>query len=61
MLTVSPAGKLSKDTRVSTKKIIVFSGLCSLKHRHRRRLGREWLENSPKEKDLGCWLIKDLT
>ncbi|GAB0206954.1 cAMP-dependent protein kinase inhibitor alpha [Grus japonensis] len=26
--------------------------------KHNYRLGREWIESSPEEKDLGCWLMK---
>jgi len=27
----------------------------------KHRLGREWIERSPDEKDLGCWLTRSST
>jgi len=29
--------------------------------KHKDRLGREWIESSPEEKDLGCWLTRSST
>ncbi|GAB0176841.1 triadin [Grus japonensis] len=29
--------------------------------KHNCRLGREWIESSSKEKDLGCWLMRSST
>jgi len=29
--------------------------------KHKYRLGREWIESSPVEKDLGCWLMRSST
>ncbi|GAB0187869.1 mitochondrial enolase superfamily member 1 [Grus japonensis] len=29
--------------------------------KHNSRLGREWMESSPEEKDLGCWGMKSST
>ena len=29
--------------------------------KHRYRLGGEWIEGSPEEKDLGCWLMRSST
>ena len=29
--------------------------------KHKYRLGREWIESSPEEKDLGYWLIRSST
>ncbi|GAB0187251.1 triadin [Grus japonensis] len=29
--------------------------------KHDYRLGREWIESSPEEKDLGCWWMKSST
>jgi len=29
--------------------------------KHKYRLGREWIESSPAEKDWGCWLTRSST
>ncbi|GAB0191451.1 cAMP-dependent protein kinase inhibitor alpha [Grus japonensis] len=29
--------------------------------KHNYRLGREWIESSPEEKDLGCWSMRSST
>ena len=29
--------------------------------KHKYRMGREWIESSPEEKDLGCWWMKSWT
>ena len=29
--------------------------------KHKYRLGREWIESSPEEKDLGCWWMRSST
>ena len=29
--------------------------------KHSYRLGKEWMESSPEETDLGCWLMRSST
>ncbi|GAB0204668.1 cAMP-dependent protein kinase inhibitor alpha [Grus japonensis] len=38
---------------------VLHMGQCNPKHSY--RLGEKWIESSPEEKNLGCWLMKSST
>ncbi|KAF4790947.1 hypothetical protein TURU_136100 [Turdus rufiventris] len=35
--------------------------LCQSNAKYKQRVGREWLESSPAEKDFGCWFMRSST
>jgi len=53
-----PCVNLMKFNRAKRKVLHVRRD--NLKHKY--RLGREWIESTPEEKDLGgCWLVRSST